>query len=111
MKLLLDENLSRRIVPMLQADYDPSWGAGPVVVLGEGGVSFRAATACPACLAATTASLPSGAGAPALVWGALAALVAQRLVLRRAEPLGAVTWGPSGLQEIEPVRCPAHTAP
>lgn len=86
--------------------------AGPAVFLGGAGVAFRTAGACGACFACTAQSLPTHlAPGGEVALGAVAALVAQRLVLGMAEPVGAVFWTGERFSELPTWRCAAHAEP
>lgn len=77
---------------------------GTEVVVTAGSVAWRAKGACAACWAANP---PVDAVGPSVVVGALAALVIQRLVLGRADPLGAFSWDGHQLRSTF-VACSAH---
>lgn len=84
-------------------------GPAPWILLGANGVLFRGEAGCAACFELTAAALaPDAAPATAVTVGALAALVAQRLVLGRSEPLGGLAWDGERLVPLAVDRCPAH---
>lgn len=89
-------------------------GPAPWILLGATGVLFRSAAGCEACFHQTAAALGAhpragdGAPATAVTLGALAALVAQRLVLGRSEALGGLAWDGERLVALALDRCAAH---
>jgi len=84
-------------------------GPAPWILLGANAVLFRGEAGCEACFHQTAAALrPDAAQPTAVTLGALAALVAQRLVLGRSEPLGGLAWDGERLVPLAIDRCPAH---
>ena len=91
-----------------------SWGVvaadtPAAVAVGEG-VSFHGPDGCRACFARTSALLGQGRLAPVDVvgLGSLVALVVQRLILGRAETLGALRLVDQIPRSVELSRCPRH---
>lgn len=85
----------------------------PVAVIAGGDGLAYTHGGCPACLAATAATLaPQVAPADAVLLGSLAALVLQRLALGLdgAGPVRLIRLSGSSPTAAPPTRCPAHAA-
>lgn len=78
------------------------------VVVRGGSLAARGPGGCRACFRATLEALPAGSVEDPVTWGALAALVCQRLLLGQSESLLALHLIEGIPRPVEPARCRVH---